>query len=50
MAGEFDKAKAELEIYQRIAKKNNGQAEHDRHEIAQFVYSSRSGEPEGSKK
>ena len=50
MAGETGKAKVELEIYQRIAKKNNGQVEHDRNEIAQFVYSSRSGEPEGTKK
>jgi tetratricopeptide (TPR) repeat protein len=50
MAGETGKAKVELEIYQRIAKKNNGQIEHERHEIAQFVYSSRSGEPGGTKK
>jgi tetratricopeptide (TPR) repeat protein len=50
MAGEPGKAKVELERYQRIAKKNNGQAARDRHEIAQFVYSSRSGEPEGTKK
>jgi tetratricopeptide (TPR) repeat protein len=50
MNGEAEKAKAELEIYQRIAKKNNGQVEHDRHEIAQFVYSSRSGDGEGAKK
>jgi tetratricopeptide (TPR) repeat protein len=48
MNGEVDKAKAELEIYQRIAKKNEGQAEHDRREIAQFVYSSRVGEADGS--
>jgi tetratricopeptide (TPR) repeat protein len=51
MSGEAEKAKVELEIYQRIAKKNEGQVEHDRREIAQFVYSSRvAEEPTGSKK
>jgi tetratricopeptide (TPR) repeat protein len=50
MAGEPDKSKVELEIFEHIAKKNNGKAERDRHEIAEFVYSSRSRDPEGAKK
>ena len=41
MRGETGKAQVELEIYQRTAKKNNNQVEHDRREITQFVYSSR---------
>jgi tetratricopeptide (TPR) repeat protein len=41
MAGEPDKAKVELEIYQHIVKKNDTKTESDRHEIAQFVYSAR---------
>jgi tetratricopeptide (TPR) repeat protein len=42
MHGESGKAQVELEIYRRIAKQNNDHAEHDRREVAQFVYSSRS--------
>jgi tetratricopeptide (TPR) repeat protein len=50
MSGQAGKAKVELEAYERIVKKNNGQVEHDRHEIAQFVYSSRSRDREGVEK
>jgi tetratricopeptide (TPR) repeat protein len=50
MTGEVGKSKVELEVYERITKKSNGQTEHDRHEIAQFVYSSRSTDPEGAEK
>jgi len=50
MNGEAEKAKVELEIYQHIAKKKEGQVEHDRREIAQFVYSSRTPERAGAKK
>jgi len=50
MSGQEVKAKAELEVYKRIAKKNNGQVEHDRHEVAQFVYSSRSRDADGAEK
>ena len=42
MHGEEDKSKVELEIYERISKKNNGKTERDRHEIVQFVYELRS--------
>lgn len=41
MQGEADKAKAELELYERISKKNDDNAERERREISQFVYSSK---------
>jgi len=45
LAGESDKAKAELEVYERISRKTKGQIEQSRHEILQFVYSSRPHDP-----
>ena len=50
MSGLADKAKVELEAYEHIAKKNNGKAELDRHEIGQFVYSSRARDTDGAEK
>ena len=38
-------AKAELDVYERIAKENNGKAERERAEISQFVYASRTPAP-----
>lgn len=41
MLGEADKAKLELEVYERISKKNDSEAERARREITQFVYQSK---------
>jgi tetratricopeptide (TPR) repeat protein len=50
MAGQTDKAKVELQVYQRIAKQHDNQAEHSRREVAQFVYSSRSAKSAADKR
>jgi tetratricopeptide (TPR) repeat protein len=41
MQGNPEKAKAELELYRQIARKNDTKAEQGRREITQFVYSSK---------
>ena len=43
--GEADKAKAELEIYDRMSKESAEKAERERHEIRQFVYTLRDHAP-----
>jgi tetratricopeptide (TPR) repeat protein len=44
-AGEADKARAELEIYQKISAEKSQQGERQRHEIQQFVYQLRDRSP-----
>jgi tetratricopeptide (TPR) repeat protein/uncharacterized protein (DUF2141 family) len=43
--GETDKAKAELQIYDRMAKESAEKTERERHEIRQFVYTLRDQPP-----
>jgi tetratricopeptide (TPR) repeat protein len=44
-AGQADKARAELEIYQKISKQKSQEGERQRHEIQQFVYQLRDRSP-----
>ena len=44
-AGEADKARAELEIYQKISVEKSQEGERQRHEIQQFVYQLRDRSP-----
>jgi uncharacterized coiled-coil DUF342 family protein len=43
--GDADKARAEIEIYDRMTKESAQQAERERHEIRQFVYTLRDQPP-----
>lgn len=43
--GESDKAKSELQIYERLAKETNEKLDRERHEIKQFVYTLRDSGP-----
>jgi tetratricopeptide (TPR) repeat protein len=44
-AGENEKAHAELQVYQRIAKERTEETKRQRHEVQQFVYELRDGTP-----
>ena len=46
--GDEDSARKEMQIYEDLEKKNKEKAEHERHEIQQFVISLRDAKPDGA--